>query len=137
MQAKTLELTSRALDWAVAKVTNTAVEMFKDARGIHIYEGWYDVRDAREEWSPHINQTQGGRLIDSEFITTTPGRRGSFDNTGTFNAPSGWTAWSIVNEDDEAEGETRLVAAMRCLVHSKCGDYIELPDIFNTGSTSM
>lgn len=132
MRVQTLQLTGRALDWAVAHVQNIGIEMFKDARGIHIYEGWYDSRDARAEWSPHCYQDQGGRLIDAELITTTPGRRETLDEHGVVQAPAGWTAWRVINEDDDAEGETRLIAAMRCLVHSKCGDYIELPDIFNT-----
>jgi hypothetical protein len=110
---KTSELTGAALDWAVAKCEGWETVTAKDNTGEHLWlmKGDKDMNPKHCRFS--TNWAQGGPIIEREFI------------------------WLEINEGqcyahknglDFYEGETPLIAAMRCYVASKMGDEVEVPD---------
>ncbi len=103
---KTNELTGAALDWAVAKCEG--LEWLFEKFGIGSPPG----ASFSTDWS------QGGPIIERENIGLNAYHRGE------------GMAWRAVSFDDKnkAYGPTPLTAAMRCLVASKLGDEIEIPE---------
>ena len=100
MKIKTSELIGHALDYAVCiAIANP-------------YLHW-------EEFSPSINWSQGGPIIERELIC--------------YNKSMG-TYWTWLNSDAEgdrnpkASGPTLLIASMRCYVTSKLGNEVEIPE---------
>ena len=97
---KTSELTGAALNWAV----NYA----EGLRGIFAPVEYCD------KWS------DGGPIIEREGIDICTSTRG------------GWIATLLIdgenNEVVRGEGETCLIAAMRCYVASKLGDEVNVPE---------
>jgi hypothetical protein len=94
---KTSELVGRALDFAVAKAT-----------GLYAPEPWIS--------NPSTNWQQGGEIIERERISV-------WARSRNYAAES-------FNEGQEGlvmEGQTPLIAAMRCYVASKLGDSVEIP----------
>jgi len=107
---KTSELTGAALDWAVAKC-----EEFN----IDIHAGMaLTIRGDGDWWNPSTDWAQGGPIIERECITV--------EHAGVWIGRC-WKA-SDGDEQIEIEGETPLVAAMRCYVASKLGDEVEIPE---------
>ena len=106
MPMKTSELTGATLDWAVAKCEG--IDYMKDDVR---FRGAY-ARKYSTDWS------QGGAIIEREGISLS--RRGEHS----------WSVWGAVLNDFEfdEEGETPLIAAMRCYVAFKLGDEVELPE---------
>ena len=102
---KTNELTGAALDWAVAKCEWHREE--GDWRGTY-----------RAEYS--TDWAQGGPIIERENIKLTP-RKPFHDD---WEAEYRYSQGGGLN----AFGPTPLIAAMRCLVASKLGDEIEVPE---------
>jgi hypothetical protein len=98
---KTSELTGAALDWAVHVALHGSCEGYAE------YE--YST-----DWA------QGGPIIEREGIDICTSNRG------------GWIATLLIDcEDNEVvrgEGETCLIAAMRCYVASKLGDEVNVPE---------
>jgi hypothetical protein len=103
---KTSEATELQLDLLVAKCEN--VEPDENNRPI-----WFGDGDERVEYTPSTDWAQGGPIIEREFI------------------------WLEINEGqcyahknglDFYEGETPLIAAMRCYVASKLGDEVDVPE---------
>ena len=99
---RTRELTGAALDWAVAKC-----------------EGLSTYVEVVEGFKPSTDWSQGGPIIEREIITLIHPR---------------WDGWTAHKYDDYKEdesytldGETPLIAAMRCYVASKLGDEVEVP----------
>lgn len=115
---KTSELTGAALDWAVAKCEGVEVTYDRENR-------WYETSDPRHAepndphvYSPSTNWAQGGEIIERERIRIDcPWNPGPFEATCKID---GVTAW--------VEGDTVLIAAMRCYVASKFGDEIDVPE---------
>lgn len=116
---RTNELTGAALDWAVAKCellngADYTLEVDRDFDGtLRInFGGMYP------EWS--TDWSEGGAIIERERLSITP--RDGY-----------WEAYYHDNlfKDDGSDyfkiGTTPLIAAMRCYVASKMGDYIEVP----------
>jgi hypothetical protein len=105
---KTSELTGAALDWAVAKCEGKCEGDF----------AWY--YDRRNAFNYSTNWAQGGPIIEREGIDICTSTRG------------GWIATVLIDcEDNEVvrgEGETCLIAAMRCYVASKMGDDVDVPE---------
>jgi hypothetical protein len=97
---KTSELTGAALNWAV----NYA----EGLRGIFAPVEYCD------KWS------DGGPIIEREGIDICTSTRG------------GWIATLLIdgenNEVVRGEGETCLIAGMRCYVASKLGDEVNVPE---------
>ena len=110
MKIQTSELQGAALDWAVAK-----------CEGI---EFTYENHPHHEMFNMHYstNWSQGGPIIEREGITV---RCIGREINGFI-----WDA--AVSEthggDEEMEGPTPLIAAMRCYVASKLGDTVEIPE---------
>lgn len=121
MLVRTEELTSDALDWAVA-VCLGAVWQPKSARAsFFIWPGTsvkYSARAPRysTDWA------QGGPIIERARITVM---------SRNFTAPVWWATASIFPEDEDTFGyfsHTPLIAAMRCYVASRLGDEVDVPE---------
>lgn len=102
---KTSGLTDAALDWAVAKC-EVGAEFISEIDDPHFYS---------TDWA------HGGPIIEREGIQLRCGL-------------GGWVALpydSAFSEEAYQEGDTPLIAAMRCYVASKLGDEVELPEELN------
>ena len=102
MDMKTSELTGAALDWAVAKCE----------------KNWAFEPDGCDSYS--TDWQLGGLIIEREGIslyldTNNLWQANIFDGNPTVFGSG-------------VEGETPLIAAMRCYVASKLGDEVEIPD---------
>jgi hypothetical protein len=111
MNIKTSELTGAALDWAVAKCEGAINGNDLDIG--FILEGGY---------SPSTDWAQGGPIIEREKIEI-------------FIRDEEWFAYSSFSTPEDFNGETPLIAAMRCYVASKLGDTIDIPEEL-TGETA-
>lgn len=100
---KTSKLTGAALDWAVAKCDCP--------QGVSSDNYW------EESYKPSTNWAQGGPIIERENIAL---RRW---------LECGWQAdkWNFKFVTGISQGNTPLIAAMRCYVTSKLGDEIDIP----------
>ena len=123
MKVKTADLIGPALDWAVAVVEGlteenawTTVEIFKAIRAGGGY--WYST-----------NWAQGGPIIEREGVeinvrnwSASPGCRlpGKYE----------WSARLCFVRQTECKhfGPTPLIAAMRCVVASRLGYEVDVPD---------
>ena len=103
---KTSELSGAALDWAVAK-----------CGGIKLNEGNTLSNDC-DIYAPSTDWAQGGLIIErEEIVLINP----TFHH---FCTEYPWLAWK---DEVYGDGETPLIAAMRCYVASVLGDEVELP----------
>lgn len=109
---KTSELTGAVLDWAVAK-----------CEGLENENGWTDVEifkaaRAGGGYRHSANWAQGGAIIERDAI-----------NLRALGSAL-WEAetWSAGGDQYLFDGETPLIAAMRCYVASKLGDEMEVPE---------
>lgn len=124
MKIKTAELTGLALDSVVATLQGW-IRYPSDS----IENGTIWHRDRSKapfgeiifcaDWTPSTCWSQGGPIIEREFISILPVESG------------GWTAaigelWSP--NDDGWVSDTPLEAAMRCYVAGKLGDEVEIPE---------
>ena len=127
MKIKTNELTGAALDWAVAKAEGKTPKIqctsFRDAFIYRVYLGWsyeHSSSGSIVEYRPSIDWAEGGPIIEREGIDICTSTRG------------GWIATLLIDcEDNEVvrgEGETCLIAAMRCYVASKLGAEVDVPE---------
>ena len=132
MKIKTSELTGAALDWAVAKCEDVAVElhtveMIKARRLRSLTEDEASSLPAPKPYLviPGTGQaqystdwSQGGPIIEREglLIRPQPGKEA-------------WDSWKHGADNPcYTVGRTPLIAAMRCYVASKLGDEVEVPD---------
>jgi len=118
MKIKVSKLTDAALDWAVAKCKGiTPIAVKKKYSEGHIL---YSIPTSTVPLEYASKWAQGGPIIESEGIDICTSTRG------------GWIATLLINcENDEVargEGETCLIAAMRCYVTSKLGLEIDVPN---------
>lgn len=95
---RTNELKKLALDWAVAKCEGVI-------NGDDLDIGFILERG----YTPSTNWAQGGPIIEREGIALIPN-------------------WTAERPGFSADGDTPLIAAMRCYVASKLGDEVELPE---------
>ena len=112
---KTSGLTGAALDWAVAKCEGVWVEYVDD----EITQCLLQKPSGR--YAPSTDWAQGGPIIERKGVQLRCGL-------------GGWVALpydSAFSEEAYQEGDTPLVAAMRCYVASKLGDEVELPEELN------
>jgi hypothetical protein len=102
---KTSELTGAALDWAVAKCEG-ATDFWFDTVATHWVKLDGKDRALRQGWAqsylPSTDWSEGGPIIEREGINLF-----------------------------QRKGPTPLIAAMRCYVASKMGDYVEIPEELN------
>lgn len=135
-------LSGAALDWAVAVCEGLPIQRdpmgFSGIAGGETESGywvWYEYKENKSSmligrnYSPHENRTpgyspcqnfaQGGPILDRELISLA--------------APSPiddhWTAMTWQSKSKQ-NGETSLIAAMRCYVAKKMGETIDVPDYF-------
>jgi len=136
---KTSELTSAALDWAVAKCEGYEYELVLGIRGVTMSGSntmggfpWLLPRAIRkinqpsamplQNYNPSTNWSQGGPIIErEEIVLVNP-------TFGYFYTEYPWLAFiqGCTGEVFET-GDTPLIAAMRCYVASKLGDEVEIP----------
>lgn len=110
MKIKTAELQGKALDWAVGVCEGMPPNYFDaDNQTFNDDEGML--------FCPSANWSQGGPIIGREGIEFE--FDGNLWNAGIFRADC--------EKDFVAQGQTHLIAAMRCYVASKLGDEVEVP----------
>lgn len=118
MKFKTSELIGPALDWAVAKADSHRVAF----QSGHLYLVT-DHNPPRRitAWLPSSAWAQGGPIIEREGMSV--GK--------VVNSPE-WAAETFsgagLDTSHLRHGPTPLIAAMRCLVASKLGDEVEIPE---------
>lgn len=122
MKIKTADLTGPALDWAVAKCGGRGIE-FEDPR-----DPWL-TRDGISDqplhsYTPSTDWSQGGPIIERERIELSP----------PVDAGDPWSAFKrefLFEEDGRdayMEGQSPLIAAMRCFVASCLGNEVDVPE---------
>lgn len=147
MKIKTSGLSGVALDWAVSEAVGVAV--FRRSGGM-ISDGEIALMDvqANKAWSPSINWSQGGPLIESNQVFLDPPHdmhRANYDEKtgkvkGCWETYESWHATvssrvrtlppkieGFPGRVGRGEGETALIAACRAIVTSVFGDEIEIP----------
>lgn len=117
MKIKTSELIGPALDWAVAKCEEYPMGIWYDEDELPM------VRDDEvPEWRPSTDWSQGGPIIEREKIEL---KYLGYDNPPYWGAlkfsPSKYARKAAI-------GLTPLIAAMRCVVASKLGDEVDVPE---------
>ena len=120
MKIKTSELQGIALDWAVGKCER--LNTWNDCCQILL------VGDD-EPYHPSTDWAQGGPIIERGGICIEQ-RFGGVE--GAFAQPIGWRArryskGGLINPPF-FDGETLLIATMRCYVASKLGDVVDVPN---------
>jgi hypothetical protein len=111
---RTSELTGAALDWAVTKAEGIEVEYIDDS----IKQCLLMKPSGSGIFAPSTNWAQGGPIIEREGIQIQ-------------RHTSAWIALppdTEFSEEAYQEGDTPLVAAMRCYVASQLGDEIDIPE---------
>ena len=107
---KTSELTGAALDWAVALIEYPE---WKEQGYLEVFP--YDLSfDDGTTYAPSTDWAQGGPIIAKEGITLRCGLHG-------------WDA-ELPEFRILMDGETALIAAMRCYIASKLGNNIDIPE---------
>ena len=116
---KTSELQGAALDWAVAKCEGLKVRVMSGVcHDVELLDMQVDG-DTRIIYS--TDWAQGGPIIERERLTVWFERHDDVD--------SGLPIWFAQDGYAPAmQGETPLVAAMRCYVAGILGDEVEVPD---------
>ena len=122
MLIKTSELTGAALGYAVAIAEGFVTDGDKQDT-----ELWLEHPDGRVGYSGKYNYSSewglGGPIIARECITVGP-----YATPKNLFKAYRWTDTNAVDFASWCEGETPLIAAMRCYVASKFGNEIEIPD---------
>ena len=126
MKIKVSEATDIQIDWMVATCEGKNGELHDDgitrciviAAASGVYKG---------TWKPSINWAQGGPIIEREKLCV--GYKHQADpEYCPLNDPS-TNCWARTTAGGYLSyGPTPLIAAMRCLVASKLGDEVEVPD---------
>jgi hypothetical protein len=130
MKVKTSDLIGPALNWALGKALGLPVEIcqiFQYGRpnGRHyISIGETDRDGAEVDFDPSQEWSQGGPLIEYYWVEL---------QNGSNLPPDLWGAcmWSGTDAGvplGEGWGLTPLVAATRCIVASKLGDEVDVPE---------
>ena len=118
---KVVDAIGAQLDWMVAKADDNLhpkgdVRLL-DGKVFTIEAGDYERSDRWQRYSPSTSWAQGGPILDRERITIR-----QWTNMPSIHAymPHDGAPWGA--------GPTALIAAMRCLVTSKLGREVEVPD---------
>ena len=113
---RTSELTGAALDWAVAKCENADSYLTDEiALGGEVVLQWTEKFDAPlRHYTPSTDWAQGGPIIEREGIAI------DFDGDD-------WCA-STNTKPLANYARTPLVAAMRCYVASRLGEFVDIPE---------
>ena len=111
---KTSKLTGTALDWAVAQCEGEEVKLIKG----QLETLWTD-----NGWKPSTDWAQGGAIIEREGLGIW-----KYQWNEQSDPEVGWWYAEDKNGDHVHTGTTPLIAAMRCLVASKLGEEVALPE---------
>ncbi len=106
MKVKTCKLKDKALDWAVAASLD---------KGTNLTQEQLAKLAAADRWEPSTDWGQGGMILDAEKLSISPAKN------------DGYMAWAFP-KGNGSWGETYLMAAMRCYVTSKFGNFIDIPE---------
>ncbi len=117
MKIKTADLIGPALDWAVASIETLPIDHLYLFYGKPAIDREYLGRIYAFRCEFSSNWSQGGPIIERERIGV---RHIGRSIEGEL--------WDASISDEEIEGPTPLIAAMRCFVASKLGDKIEIPE---------
>ena len=112
MKIKTAELIGAALDWATAQCEGHHLPPMDEYT-----ETWLATRRFSTDWA------LGGAIIERERIQL----RNHAEIQGLWIA-SAWKSISNFGITVFEDGETALIAAMRCYVASCLGEEVEVPD---------
>lgn len=124
---KTADLQGAALDWAVAKAEGAKIT----AEGVSPDDFWLEFDEAPStflhSYQPSADWSQGGPLFEREHIEL---RHNSSEYEHVWYA-SKWLPvpppYNTKQQRPTMQGDTALIAAMRCYVASKLGDEIDIP----------
>ena len=119
MKIKTSKLTGPALDWAVAKGLAQHIDSEGSVHDAELFEFGCDG-DTRLQYS--TNWAHGGPIIDLENIDI------FYERNSDGEVVQYWAGIDTDNKAPEFFGNTGLEAAMRCLVCSKLGDEVDIPE---------
>lgn len=112
---KTVELTGYALDWAVAK-----------CEGLHredtVWEIWASTHQYSTDWA------LGGPIVERECISVIKNIGGSWRGSIRHTTSHPLTSHPVLAGWTNQNGQTPLIAAMRCYVASKLGDDVDVPE---------
>lgn len=132
MKIKTQTLIGPALRYAVALAEGHTPVIEPDAIGVlSIYLGTGRGTRLPGAYEPDTNESQGGPIIDREFIEVSPWNTEEDPARAPF--PYKATDWrartlrQVMYDGEGTVGPTRLVAAMRCRVQSVLGDEVDVP----------
>jgi hypothetical protein len=122
VKVKTRELEGMLLDWMVWACAGGAVA-YPKMQGQAFVRAWRG--GSTKYLHPSTDWGQGGPIIDRELICIDAG-------DGQFPEARRWEAHLAANAPVlahmEINGPTALVAAMRCYVHSKLGNEVDVPE---------
>lgn len=119
IKTKTKDLTGAALDWSVAKAAGVSVVIMRGNQYPHSVR----VADAiHKNYAPSADPVQGHPIIERELIELGYSGDHWYANKYDRDDPTG-EAYQC-----GGDGETTLIAAMRCYVASKLGDELEIPE---------
>ena len=138
MKIRTNELTGAALDWAVAKCEGILdpVHGEPQPRVVFYSDQWDRYMRLNpppqvyysDRYEPSTDWAQGGALIEREGIGFFCNRTAAIGARFTPDAGADWRAFALNKLGVHYYGPTPLIAAMRCLVTSKLGDEVEIPE---------
>lgn len=113
VEVKTAELIGPALDWAVAQIEGETEHVQFSA-----------LPSSRHYYAPSRKWAQGGPLIEKHRISVMENLPAMADSIWEARGSIGaiGAGWRFTH------GPTPLIAAMRCLVASKLGDTVQVPE---------
>ena len=118
MKVKVSEASGVVLDWLVAKCEGHRLELNYQYTEGRRFDGWWQCGPGH--WQPlcryWADWAQGGPIIDREKISI------------IFHVSNGVAARTTAYPPEYHYGPTPLIAAMRCLVTSRLGEEVEVPD---------
>ena len=116
MKVKVSEAKEQVLDYLVALIKFPSPDYEDDDRLVYIHG------DDEFHFAPSIYWSQGGPIIEREWLDVTPWPNESREDMR-------WHCQQHDTANDFAQyGPTLLIAAMRCYVASKLGDEVEVPE---------
>ena len=131
MKIKTSELTSAALDWAVAQALGVtpAILYGSDDKTPHIFDA--DLLemevDSGADFDPTTNWGLAGPIIEREKLCV--GYQHQLDPAYVPLLDPAIICWARTTAGGYLKyGPTPLIAAMRCFVASKLGDEVDVPE---------
>jgi hypothetical protein len=126
MMIKTSELIGAALDWAVAKCEGKNTTLMRNDDGSLFPNPVWEAGLWQQSHS--TNWAQGGPIIERERINVLRGNDLYFPK-GNEKGDHYEELW-LASKDSSRNihGQTPLIAAMRCLIASKLGDEVDIPE---------